>query len=372
MLYIHVPFCQSRCIYCDFYSTTSGEDLRRRYVEALKEELRNRADELPSRQLPTIYWGGGTPSQLKIAQIEDVMQCISTTFTLTPNAEVTLEVNPDDITAELADELRQMGFNRVSLGIQTFDDRLLKMLRRRHTAAEAVQAVQTLANAGFDNISIDLIYGLPQQTPEAFTADLEQALTLPVTHLSAYALTVESGTALDRLVTAGQLTPADDEVCRAEYELLLDRTALAGFEHYEISNFALPGRRSRHNSGYWHDIPYLGCGPGAHSYHGDERRYNLPNLRRYVENPGNPPHETERLTQAEHFDELLFTALRTQEGLSLERVEKCFGHDWLERLLRESAGFRQHGLMHIVNGNLRLTREGIFVSDSLISDLMRG
>lgn len=372
MLYIHVPFCQSRCIYCDFYSTTAGADLRRRYVKALTAEICSRARELPALTLPTVYFGGGTPSMLTTDELAEVMNCIGRTFVLAPDAEVTLEANPDDITAGFARDLRRLGFNRMSLGVQTFDDRLLQTLRRRHTAAEAVSAVETLAAEGFDNISVDLIYGLPDQTPEAFAADLDRALSLPVTHLSAYALTVEEGTALDGLVRRGRLRPADEETCRAEYAHLMDRTAEAGFEHYEISNFARPGRRSRHNSGYWDGTPYLGCGPGAHSFDGETRRYDLPNLRRYVESAGDPPHEVEHLTKAEHFDEMLFTALRTREGLPLDRVADRFGADWLDRLVRESEGFRERGLMTITDGALRLTREGIFVSDSLISDLMRG
>ena len=372
MLYIHVPFCQSRCIYCDFYSTVAGDSMRKRYVASLVEELQNRRDYLPSSTLWTVYLGGGTPSMLSDEELDRVMECVRDCYELHPGAELTFEANPDDITPAKVDHLRQLGFNRISLGVQSFNDGLLRLLNRRHTAAEAIRAVETIVSRGIDNVSIDLMYGLPQQTEEMFEHDLRQALALPVKHLSSYALTVEEGTALCTLIRRGELRTADEEAYRREYERLMDLTGEAGFEHYEISNFALPGFYSRHNSAYWDGTPYLGCGPGAHSFNGTERRFNLPDLKRYAEQPGNPPNEVETLTKAERFDELLFTSLRTRQGLSLGKVENGFGKGWLRQLIDESRPFRERGLMKMENGCLALTRQGIFVSDSLISDLMRG
>lgn len=371
MLYIHVPFCKLRCIYCDFYSTTQGAEIRRRYVGALCAELRARADFLPSRELQTVYFGGGTPSQLTAGELHDIFSCIREVYTLAPGAEVTFEANPDDVTPAFVATLRAEGVNRVSLGVQSFDDGMLRLLHRRHTAAQARQAVTLLKEGGIDNISIDLIYGLPGQTVADFDSDLDEALALPVTHLSAYALMVEEGTALSRLVAKGQLRPADEETCLAQYGHLLDRMAAAGFEHYEISNFALPGYRSRHNSAYWDDIPYLGAGPGAHSYDGRDRYFNLPDLSAYIASPGTPPAETERLTEAERFDERVMKRLRTLDGLSLEALRRDFPAAWTDELLRAALPHITDGRLELSGQRLALTRAGLMVSDDVMSDLMR-
>lgn len=396
MLYLHIPFCQSRCIYCDFYSTTGTAALRRDFVRQLCRELEWRKDyllqasgEIPAlspddwrgvRQqrgtghtacLSSVYWGGGTPSQLHESEIETLFEVIHRHYTLVPEAEVTFEANPDDITPELVSLLRSCGVNRVSLGVQSFSDTLLQMLHRRHSAARAIQAVETLQTGGIDNISIDLIYGLPGQMLESFRSDCRQALSLPVTHLSSYALSVEPHTPLSRMIDRGQLQPADEELFLAQYEVLLDATAAAGFEHYEISNFCRPGFRARHNSGYWQGVPYLGVGPGAHSFDLVSRRVNSPDLHGYIQAAGSDvPHETEQLTRRDRINEFTFTSLRTSDGLDLALMEQQFGLSVRQTVARCALPHLRAQRLVQCGTVLRLTRSGLFVSDSVMSDLM--
>lgn len=371
MIYLHIPFCQKRCIYCDFYSTTYSSDIRRQFVRSLCLELESRRDYIPSNPVPSVYFGGGTPSQLSFDEIAEIMSCIRANYVLSDQAEITFEANPDDITSVFADELCRMGFNRVSLGVQSFDDGILKMLNRRHTADQAVKAVYTLADRGLSNVSIDLMYGLPGQNLKMFCKDLHQAFSLPVKHLSSYALSIEEGTALHRKIANGELAVADEECYLAEYEALMNAAAVHGFEHYEISNFALPGFYSRHNSAYWDGTPYLGCGPGAHSFDGKNRWYNRPDLMSYIQHTGIPPHELEVLTREEHFNELVFTALRTSKGLNLEQVRNEYGESWLQEMLQEADPHLRNGRLERTNSHIKLTRKGIFVSNDVMSDLMR-
>lgn len=371
MIYLHVPFCKSRCIYCDFYSTVSSAGIRGQYVEALCRELEDRRSYLPSPKLRSVYWGGGTPSLLSLREIERVWTCIGYNYEVLPGAEITLEANPDDVTEEWARAVAQIGINRVSLGVQTFDDNLLAFLRRRHTGRQAVEAVECLVKSGIANVSIDLMYGLPRQTAEAFGRDVAQAFQLPVKHLSAYALSIEEDTPLSRLVRKGQARSADEETYRKEYETLLDMASRAGWEHYEISNFALPGHRAVHNSGYWCGMPYLGCGPGAHSYDGTCRRYNKPDLKAYLEGGSHIPHSEERLSTDERFNEQVFTSLRTCEGLDVESLYASFGKEAAVALLESAAPHLRGGLLEWKQGRLCVARKGLFVSDGVMSDLMR-
>ena len=333
MIYIHVPFCKSRCIYCDFYSTTQTPAIRSRYVRTLCAELQARVGYLSDSEVHTLYFGGGTPSQLSLFEIEQIMQSIRANYQVAPDAEITFEANPDDITVQFVRGLRQLGFNRMSLGVQSFDDKVLRMLNRRHTAAKAYEAVETIVAEGIPNVSIDLIYGLPAQTLDDFRRDLKRAFSLPVRHLSSYALSVEENTLLHRKVQRGELQLPDEELFLQEYTALMEAADAYGFSHYEISNFALPGYESRHNSGYWYGIPYLGCGPGAHSFDGVNRRYNLPDLLQYIDHPACPLHENESLTPDEHFNEFVMISLRTSRGLSLEQVKTRFGADRLNETL---------------------------------------
>ena len=373
MLYLHIPFCQSRCIYCDFYSTTASS-LQEAFTGSLIGEMERRRGELSGQPLRTLYMGGGTPSQLSADNLRRIADAARRLFGVTEETEFTVEANPDDVTPAWVAAARACGVNRVSMGVQSLDDGTLRLLRRRHTAAQAREAVDTLRAGGITNISIDLIYGLPGQSEQQFRRDLVAALALPVTHLSAYALTVEDGTPLAAMLARGEAELPDEETTRREYEALTDAAEAAGYEHYEISNFARLGYRSRHNSAYWDcTTPYLGCGPGAHSFDGRAtRRQNLPDLRAYITAGGNAPHTTECLTLAERYDETVFTALRTRGGLPLAEVRRRFG---AEAEIYLSAAARRHiegGLLCVEDGRLRLTRKGIFVSDGIMADLMRG
>ena len=363
MVYIHIPFCQSRCIYCGFYSSTLME-LRQRYVDAVCREYDMRHDyiTLPSS---TIYIGGGTPSTLTGEQLEQLFATVGSA------AEVTLECNPDDVTPEFASLLRSLPVNRVSMGAQTFSDERLRFLRRRHTSRQVPLAVERLRQAGIGNISVDLIYGFPGQTLAEWETDVDKALALDVEHLSAYALSYEEGTPLHRLMEQGRVQPADDELSRTMYYTLLDRTAAAGLEHYEISNFARPGRRSRHNSGYWNQTPYLGLGAAAHSYDGKSRRWNVADVVKYIEGveSGRLNYDGETLDAETRYNELVMTSLRTSDGLSLQLLSPAERSYCLGMATRYIDG----GLLVRDNerGRLRLSRDGLFVSDMVIADLMK-
>lgn len=375
-LYIHVPFCQKRCIYCDFFSTTCGETEKQQYVEALKHEMALRANYLPDHTLSTIYLGGGTPSQLSPTQLDKILNVVFNLFSVDSNAEITIEVNPDDVTDNLASALRTLPVNRVSMGIQSFDGHLLRLLNRRHTAAEAEEAVDRLLRNGIDNISVDLMYGLPQQTLSDFQHDVHKALHLPIRHLSAYALMYEEGTRLWQMREKGQLTEVDDDTELEMFRLLMDITEAAGMEHYEISNFAYPGWHARHNSGYWNEMNYLGCGPAAHSYNGSSRQWNTADLQKYLDAQGDVIAaglvEKELLTPEMKFNETVMKSLRTSDGLDLTLLTLKYGKKHTDRLLSAAQNYLEEKLLVLdtQQQKLRLTRDGIFVSDGIMSDLM--
>lgn len=369
-LYVHVPFCASRCLYCDFYSTTPPTADPDAYVRAVVLEARARAAEAHDLPVATVYLGGGTPTQLPTDGLRRILDALRESYDVLPGAEVTVEANPDDASPAMLRALYAAGVNRLSLGVQSFSDEALRLVRRRHTARQAADAVRRAADLLTDNISIDLIYGLPVPGRDAFAlwqADLEAAFNLPVTHLSAYALTYEAGTPLARLRDAGRVREVDDETSRKLYYQLLDTAQTAGFEHYELSNFARQGFRSRHNSAYWQGVPYLGFGPAAHSYDGlATRRWNLPDLQQYVALSPDVPHDGEHLTAAERHDELVMTRLRTCEGLPLSQLPAAAR----TRLLRQARRYVESGLLRLTGDCLVLTRQGLFLSDGIMADLM--
>ena len=369
-LYVHIPFCQSRCIYCGFYSTTQMEQ-RQRYVEALGRELQLRSDYLGSEPVRTVYIGGGTPSTLTEAQLSTLISHLRDfTDGFRHVEEFTVECNPDDISDDLARLLRQSGVNRVSMGAQTFNDHRLRFLRRRHLAADIAVAMQRLRQAGIDNISIDLMYGFPGETLSDWIADVEAAIALHPQHLSAYALQYEEGTPLARMLEQGQVAEADEELSRQMYYDLKDRLAAAGYEHYEISNFAMPGRRSLHNSSYWQQVPYLGIGAAAHSYDGKSRQWNVSDLSRYIQgiSNGHPVVEQEQLDDDTQYNELIMTRLRTAEGLPLSLLSPA----QRDYCLKQAQRYITDGLLVVTpQCSISLTRRGIFVSDMVMADLMR-
>ena len=378
-IYIHIPFCRSRCIYCGFYSTTSLE-LRQRYVDALcrEMEIRSQRSEVRGENIETIYLGGGTPSQLTFDQLRQLFIYINKVYPLPSKPggaenrpEITIEVNPDDVTVEFFAVLQQLPVNRVSMGIQTFDDQRLRFLRRRHTARQAIEAVSILRAAGIRNISIDLMYGFPGETLEQWEADIEAALALNVEHLSAYCLMIEEGTPLHRML---KQHTGDEETERQMYEVLIDRLTTADYEHYEISNFARPGFRSRHNSSYWNGTPYIGLGAAAHSYDIRSRSWNVADIRQYIEGMERGEHifEEELLDDDTRYNDIVTVALRTREGINLNALSEKYRNYCIKNARR----YLDDGLLELtsplspVTSHLRLTRRGLFVSDMVMSDLM--
>ena len=383
-LYIHIPFCASRCIYCGFYSTTHHE-LKQPYVDAVCREMELRHKESAS-PISTVYFGGGTPSQLSSEQLRQLFIYINKVYSITPDAEITIECNPDDVTPMFVATLQQLPINRVSMGTQTFDDNRLRFLHRRHTAAQVPVAVRRLRDAGIRNISIDLMYGFPGETIDDWQRDIDAALALNVEHLSAYCLMIEEGTPLFEIMHNAQCSmhnaqctmlneqcsmnnaQCTEELELAMYEMLTDQLTAAGYEHYEISNFAKLGYRSRHNSSYWQDVPYIGLGAAAHSYDGSCRQWNVNDIRQYIATikKGEIPCEREVIDADTHFNDRITVALRTCEGLDLNSLTDKYRR----YCLREAKRFLDDGLLRMHDNHLMLTRKGLFVSDYIMSSLV--
>ena len=380
-LYIHIPFCKSRCIYCGFYSTTSLQ-LQDRYVEALCREMEMRSKDGKKQRndgererISTIYLGGGTPSLLSEANLHRLFDAIGNTFSLADLEETTIECNPDDITEDYASMLSRLPINRVSMGAQTFSDDRLHFLHRRHTAEEVGRAVERLRNVGIENISIDLMFGFPGETLDDWQQDINAALSLDVEHISAYCLMYEEGTPLYRM--ANTLKPIDDETERLMYDTLIDRLSRADYEHYEISNFASLRKshdakrsslRSLHNSNYWNSTPYIGLGAAAHSFDIVSRQWNISNIHTYIESieQGIVPCEREIIDADTRYNDLITTALRTREGIILSSLKEKYRH----YLLDNAKSAIERGLLTIDDDRIHLTRQGLFVSDDVMSDLV--
>ena len=365
-IYVHIPFCARRCIYCGFFSTVREEEAAR-YVRTLCAELVQRKDYLEGEQVSTIYFGGGTPSRLSPEQIGRVKDCIERTFGLDSLEEFTVECNPDDLNGQYVSALRSLGVNRISMGAQTFNNDMLRFMGRRHTAAQALDAVHVCSDSGISNISIDLMYGLPGQTLEMFRADLETALAAGVQHISSYCLSYEENTPLQALREQEKLTPAGDELCAQMFSLMCKTLREGGFEHYEISNFCKPGYRSRHNSSYWDGTPYLGIGAGAHSYNGHSRQWNPNDLDAYISGieQGKPLFEIENLSDTDLYNEKIMLALRTSKGLNLSALTTSDR----TKLLIAAAPYLKTGALICTATHLHLSETAFFISDTIISSL---
>ena len=411
-LYIHIPFCASRCIYCGYYSTTSAREkgerlsVEEQYVNALCHEMELRmekSDDMFGRKmtgLSSIYLGGGTPSLLSFNSLQKIFQTIDkvyhiglewnkedNTCSTTIPIEITMECNPDDVTEEFAQNLRSLPINRISMGAQTFSDERLHFLHRRHTADEVKNAVKRLRGIGIKNISVDLMFGFPNETLEEWNDDIERLLALDIEHISAYSLMYEKGTPLFRLLQEGKVKEIDEELYRQMYDTLIDRLAKAGYEQYEISNFAKLDvqspkfniqtskskiqslYRSQHNSSYWQNIPYIGIGAAAHSYGNGKRSWNVADIKAYITaiQKNRLPSEEEIIDADTHYNDIIMTALRTCEGIDLSILPA----EYRTYLIRLAKPFQQQGLLKEDNGKLHLTRNGIYVSDSIMSDLMK-
>lgn len=372
-LYIHIPFCKSRCRYCAFYSTTHQE-MMERYVNAVisEWEMRRGSDVPPgylcNEDIRTIYIGGGTPSQLPHPLLSKLLTAIDKSKAV----EVTVECNPDDVTPELSEMLASCGVNRVSMGAQSFDDDTLRRIHRRHDSCQVGTAIDNLRRAGITNIGIDLIYGFPWQTKEMWRRDLDMAMRLAPQHLSAYNLSIEEGTAMYDDLMRGEISPCDEELEREMYEMLMDATASCGMTHYEISNFALPGMESKHNSCYWDGTHYMGLGAGAHSYDGQSRQWNVSDLYMYINKveKGEMAMEREDLDIYAKYDDMVMLSLRTRRGLDMAMLRERMGDALADYCLRQARKYMESQLLEMTDDHIALTRKGIFVSDMVISDMM--
>lgn len=370
-LYIHIPFCTKRCLYCDFFSNTEMK-YKEPYLSAVIRELELRKDYLEGEPVETIYFGGGTPSQLQAADFSRIFEAIHRLFDVSPCVEITLEANPDDMTPGYVAGLQTLPFNRVSMGVQSFKEEDLRFLNRRHNREQALLAVDLCKKNGLENISVDLIYGLPGQTLEEWKQNLDTVIRLDIPHISAYHLIYEEGTALYKLKEAGKITPVNEDLSVALFTSLIDQLTANGYLHYEISNFARPGMLSRHNSSYWIGKKYLGIGPSAHSYNGQNRQWNISSLPGYLQaiNKGVPNIEIENLDINTRYNDFIITGLRTMWGIKFNEIQQQFGKDKLIYCQKQAAPYLKQGLLIEKDDTLTLSRNGIFISDSIMSDLL--
>ena len=368
-IYIHIPFCKQACHYCDFHFSTSMKK-KDDMVLALAKEIAMRKTEFSTEIVETIYFGGGTPSVLSNDEINFLIAEVYKNYKVVENPEITLEANPDDLSTERIFELSKSPINRLSIGIQSFYEEDLKMMNRAHNSAEAINCL-TEATKYFDNISLDLIYGIPGLTDEMWKKNIETALSFGIPHISSYALTVEPKTALRKLIDTGKIAEPQDEVASNHFMILVETLQKNGFIHYELSNFGKEGYFSKNNSAYWLGKKYIGIGPSAHSYDGEKRGWNIANNSLYLKSIQNDelPIETEILTISDRYNEYIMTGLRTIWGVSLERIETEFGLDYLDYLNKQSQKFLEDDLLFIENNILKPTAKGKFLTDGIASDL---
>ena len=368
-IYIHIPFCKQACHYCDFHFSTSLKK-KSELVSALQNELVLRKNELPNEPIKTIYFGGGTPSLLNLEELTAIFKTIYAEFTIAENPEITLEANPDDLSEEKINELANSKINRLSIGVQSFFEEDLKLMNRAHNAEEALNSIK-LARSKFDNISVDLIYGIPGMSNERWQKNIQILLDLDIPHISSYALTVEPNTALQKFIEKGKIKPVDDAAAAQHFETLRTVLKNAGFEHYEFSNYGKPGYFSQNNTAYWLGKPYLGIGPSAHSYDGNSRKWNIANNTLYIKaiERSELPLEVEELSITDRYNEYIMTRLRTHFGVDLVEVESKFGKEYLEYLKEQSVVLFEKELLRIENNVMHITEKGTFLSDGIAADL---
>ncbi len=368
-IYIHIPFCKQACHYCDFhFSTSLGK--KEAMIAALCKELELRKDEFKDDEVATIYFGGGTPSVLETKEIEQILNVVYNNYKVVTAPEITLEANPDDLSSEKIKQLAASPINRLSIGIQSFFDEDLKLMNRAHSAKEAISSLKE-ATYYFDNISIDLIYGIPKMSADKWSQNIEKALSFNIPHISSYALTVEPKTALQKFIDKGVIAPLDDTLAQEHFKILNQELAQAGYVCYELSNFGKPDYFSKNNTAYWQGKKYIGIGPSAHSYDGISRGWNVNNNPKYINqiNEGVLPMETEILSKIDRYNEYVMTGLRTIWGVSLEQIKTEFGEQYHSYLMQQAKPKIEAQLLYIVNGNLLVSPEAKFLSDGIASDL---
>jgi len=371
-IYLHIPFCVQRCHYCDFFSSTRLE-LREQFVNACLNEIELRADYLEGKESETIYLGGGTPSLLDTGSLELILKTIYKHLKISSNAEITIEANPDDLNSEILRNLRSVGFNRISIGIQSFRNKDLLLMNRRHTAEQAVNSIHMAESAGFDNLSIDLIYGIPELSEKNWMDNLLQLRDMPVNHLSAYHLTIESGTVFGKWLKEGKIEEVDEEYSLKQYQILRKFAKELGFEHYEISNFARNKQYSQHNMKYWTGEWYLGAGPSAHSYNGKSRHWNPSGLQEYIQGYSKRSilTEQENISDNDRRNELIMTSLRTGWGINQSDWEKLeHPQSWLQ-ILKQCQKFLSSNDMIYEKNKLVINQDSWFRADGIIADLFR-
>lgn len=368
-IYIHIPFCKQACHYCNFHFSTSLK-YKDEMLDAILHEIELQEDYLKGEEVSTIYFGGGTPSLLSADEVLKILEKINQFHKISTQAEITLEANPDDLTADKIQTLKETPINRFSIGVQSFHAVDLKFMNRAHNAEEALKCIKEAQDAGFTNLTIDLIYGTPTMNDTAWRENLATAFDLNIPHLSSYALTVEPNTALDHFVKKGKVKPMDEEQAARQFELLVEQTERQGYEHYEISNFAKPNSRAVHNSNYWLGKSYLGIGPSAHSFNGTSRQWNIAHNMQYIKAlEGNEiPYEIEHLSRDDQYNEYVMTGLRTTWGVSLERI-RSFGKKYEQNFLKSISKYLENNLAEEIDGNYILTKAGKFKADGIASEL---
>lgn len=370
-IYLHIPFCKKLCDYCDFYHVVFDGDISA-FLKALVREAEIRKDYTGSEEINTIYFGGGTPSVLDVKEIAEILVNIRKLFQVSSQPEITIEINPDDITENYLKNLLKTEVNRVSIGVQSWRDEDLRLLNRRHSGIQAINAVNNTIKAGFNNVTIDLIYGIPGMNTKAWMSNLETAFSFDIKHLSAYHLTLEPNTVLGKMKEKGLFEEINEEESISQFNMLIKKSEAAGFVHYEISNFSKPGYFSVHNTNYWKQITFLGLGPSAHSFNGYSRQWNIRDVRKYIKsvNTGKLLFEREELDNKARFNEYIMTSLRTMWGIDLDYVEQAFEKEGYDYVINLTKKFIDYGLMKQNNDNIVLTNQGKMISDNIISEFM--
>ena len=368
-IYIHIPFCKQACHYCDFHFSTSMKK-KEEMVLALAKEIRIRKNEFKDEQIETIYFGGGTPSVLQIADLRFLIEEVHKNYSVSENSEITLEANPDDLSEDYLMAISEIGINRLSIGIQSFFEDDLKLMNRAHNSPEAIKCLE-IATKYFDAISLDLIYGIPGMSSEKWQQNIETALSFGITHISSYVLTVEPKTALNKLIQTGKIAKPSDDIAQEHFQILVETLEKNGFIHYELSNFGKEGCFSKNNSAYWLGKKYIGIGPSAHSYDGNSRSWNVSNNTLYLKSlyENKLPNEIEILSITDRYNEYIMTGLRTIWGVSLDRIETAFGSSYLDYLQKQAQKFIKDDLLFIENDILKPTKKGKFLTDGIASDL---
>ncbi len=372
-IYLHIPFCKQACTYCNFHFSTSLR-LKEDMLKAIHKELLSQKDYLQGQAIETIYFGGGTPSLLSADEINRITELIFENYTVSALKEFTLEANPDDLSPAYLKSLRSTQVNRLSIGVQSFHENDLQYMHRAHNAQEADYAIKAAQDAGFTNLTIDLIYGTPGLGDAGWKQNLDKTASLQIPHFSAYALTVEEGTPLHHSISKKKTKPVNAAQAASQFEILMDYAASIGYEHYEISNFAKPGSYAIHNTNYWRGLPYLGIGPSAHSFNGNTRRWNISNNALYIKNifENIPVHEEEQLTRIQHLNEYIMTSLRTMWGCDLDKISKEWDEDYAKTIEKSSHNFRERNWLMQKDRKLILTNAGKLFADKIAAEMFIG